>query len=87
MPPVRMTYRQIADDLAARIRSGEFAADDGKLPSYTQLAALYSCSVSNVQRALALLRDRGLVAGHQGVGVWVVDQTDAVADERHNPEP
>jgi len=73
MPPVRLTYQQIAADLAARIAAGEYDAADGLLPSYAKLADLYSVSVATVQRAIALLRDRGVVVGIPGRGVYVTD--------------
>ena len=37
----RLNTQQIADDIADRIRSGEYPAGSA-LPSYTQLAELYS---------------------------------------------
>ena len=66
----RLTYREIADDLAARIRSGEYPPGE-KLPSYAQLADIYSVSVSTAQRAVTLLHDRGLIVGEKGVGLYV----------------
>ena len=70
----RLTYREIADDLAARIRSGEYPPG-GPLPSYSKLADLYSVSVSTAQRAVGLLHDRGLIVGEPGVGVFVKEKT------------
>lgn len=70
MPPVRLTYLQIADDLTDRIKSGEYLPDQ-LIPSYAQLAALYGVSYATAQRAVSLLRDRGLVVGVIGVGVFV----------------
>lgn len=74
MPPVPLTYREIANDLAARIACGEYGPGD-KLPSYAELAALYGVAVTTAQRAIALLRDRGLVFGIQGRGVYVSGDT------------
>ncbi|WP_091555850.1 winged helix-turn-helix domain-containing protein [Micromonospora pattaloongensis] len=65
-----MTYEQIADDLAARIESGEYAAG-AQLPSYPQLATLYSVSYATAQRAIGVLRIRGLVVGFPRRGVFV----------------
>lgn len=73
MPPRRLNYRQIADDLAARIAAGEYSADE-PLPSYAELAVMYSASVATAQRAYALLRDRGVVVGIPGVGVFIADR-------------
>ncbi len=70
----RLTYREIADDLAARIRSGEYAPG-APLPSYSKLADLYSVSVSTAQRAVGLLHDRDLIVGEHGVGIFVKEQT------------
>lgn len=68
--PVQLTYRQIADDLAERIRRGEYQPGQ-QLPSYTELAALYSVSLATVARAYALLRDRGTVESAAGRGMFV----------------
>jgi GntR family transcriptional regulator len=74
VPAVPLSYRGIADDLAARIRVGEYPPG-AQLPSYAQIAALYSVSVSTAQRAVGLLRDRGVAVGEQGRGVYVADRT------------
>lgn len=72
MPPRALTYREIADDLTARIRSAEEGYRSGdKLPSYSGLAELYSVSVSTAARAMQLLTDRGLVESVVGRGVYV----------------
>lgn len=70
--PIPMSSRQIADDLTARIRAGEHEPG-AKLPSLRELADLYSVSVSTIQRALELTRDRGLTVGRAGAGVYVAD--------------
>jgi len=70
VPPVPLTYREVADDLAARIERGEYRVDEA-IPSYRELAELYSVSISTASRAVALLRDRGVVVGHPGRGVYV----------------
>lgn len=74
MPVEKLTYLGIADDLAARIASGEYPTDS-RLPSVTELCAIYSASRSTVVRAMGMLRDRGLTYGIQGVGVFVSRQT------------
>lgn len=68
--PVKLTYRQIADDLTERIRRGEYPPGQ-QLPSYTQLATLYSVSPATAARAYALLRDRGTVESAAGRGMFV----------------
>jgi DNA-binding GntR family transcriptional regulator len=72
VPPVPLTYRQVADDLATRIARGEYKVGES-IPSYRELAELYSVSVSTASRAVALLRDRGLVIGAPGRGVFVAE--------------
>jgi len=68
--PIRFSYRDIADDIAARIATGEYA-DGAQLPSYRNLAELYSVSVTTARYAYMELRARGLVEGFQGRGVFV----------------
>jgi Transcriptional regulators len=70
MPAIPLSYSDIAADITARIKAGEYAPGD-KLPSYAQLADLYSVSFSTAARAVALLRDRGVVVGAPGRGVFV----------------
>jgi GntR family transcriptional regulator len=69
---IPMSYRQIADDLQARIRAGEHQPG-AKLPSYTELAEMYSVNRTTAARAYSLLRDRGVVVGAAGRGVFVAD--------------
>lgn len=71
--PVPMSARQIADDLSDRIRRGDYTPGE-KLPSLKEMAELYSVSVSTVQRAIELVRDRALIVGSQGRGIYVADE-------------
>ncbi|MEU0549543.1 winged helix-turn-helix domain-containing protein [Micromonospora sp. NPDC005979] len=73
MPAIPPSYVDIAADIAARIKAGEYEPGT-KLPSYTQLANLYSVSFSTAARAVALLRDRGIVVGAPGRGVYVQER-------------
>jgi GntR family transcriptional regulator len=68
-----MTYIDIADDLSLRIAGGEYQPGQ-RLPSYAELAELYSVSVSTAQRAVMILRDRRVVIGLQGRGVFVPER-------------
>lgn len=70
--PEHLTFRGIADDIADRIRRGEYPPG-GQLPSTTALADLYSVSRSTVVRAVGLLHDRGLIRGEQGRGMYVAE--------------
>lgn len=72
VPPKQLTYAEIAADLRQRIADGEYPPGS-ELPSYRELAKLYSCSVSTITRALSLLRHDGIAVGEQGRGVFVAD--------------
>jgi GntR family transcriptional regulator len=69
--PRHLTQREIVADIAARIESGEYAPGD-KLPSYTEMAALYSVSRATAQRVVLVLSTMGLVEGRPGLGVFVL---------------
>jgi GntR family transcriptional regulator len=75
MPPTRLTYKEIADDLEARIAAGEYPPGT-QLPSYAKLGEIYSVSVTTVQSALRLLRERGLTRSEIGRGTYVVEKDD-----------
>lgn len=70
MPALPLSYADIAADITARIEAGEYEPG-AKLPSYSQLADLYSVSISTAARAVALLRDRGVAVGAPGRGVYI----------------
>lgn len=59
---IPMGYRKIAADLQDRIGRGEHPPGT-KLPTYAELAALYSASVSTVQRAVMLPQAQGVIVG------------------------
>lgn len=69
-----MTYREIADDLIARIKAGEYNNTDRPLPSYRNLAKLYSVSVSTASRAYGVLHVLGVITGEHGRGVFIVQK-------------
>ena len=69
-PARRMTYEQIAEDLAGRIKSGEYPPHT-KLPSNRELADLYSVSVATIDKVHIWLRGRRLTYGVPGAGVYV----------------
>jgi len=65
-----LRYADLADDLRRRIASGELRP--GRLlPSEAQLASENDVSRVTVRKALAQLRDAGLVASRQGFGWYV----------------
>ncbi len=63
-------YLQIADDLAARIRSGELAPGDA-VPSEAELMGRYTAASGTVRKAVAELRLLQLVETHHGRGSFV----------------
>jgi GntR family transcriptional regulator len=74
VPAVPMSYIEIAEDIAARIRAGEYQPGD-RLPRTKELAELYSVSDTTAYRAVSLLRFQGVVVGSQGRGVFVATDT------------
>jgi DNA-binding GntR family transcriptional regulator len=58
---------QIADDIVAAIRAGEYAPGDA-LPSYKALAAEYDVAIGTAQSAIAVLRERAIVVTRHGAG-------------------
>lgn len=67
-PPLE--YRRIADELGARIVSGEFAPGS-KLPAEPVLAQEYEVAYGTLRRAMDVLRERGLVVTIWGKGTFV----------------
>ena len=64
----KFPYRRVADDLRAKIKSGELA---GQLPTRAKLAEEYGVADMTVGRALDVLKDEDLVYGIAGLGVFV----------------
>lgn len=69
--PRPMTHAEIADDLEARIRAGEYPPGTF-IPSYSQVAQLYSVSESTADKVVGKLRDRKLIERWPGRGNAVV---------------
>jgi GntR family transcriptional regulator len=65
-----MRYLDVAEDIRRRIGSGELRAGR-PIPSEAQLAEDHAVSRVTVRRALATLRDAGLLASRQGFGWYV----------------
>jgi GntR family transcriptional regulator len=63
-------YRQVADDLRAKIESGEYPAGDA-LPSETDLMSIYDVSRPTLREAIKLLRGEGRLISEHGRGVFV----------------
>ena len=61
---------QVADVMAAEIRSGRLAAGD-KLPTEASLVNQFSVSRTVVREAMSRLKSLGLIESRQGSGVFV----------------
>ncbi len=66
----RPPYMQVTDHLRRAINSGEFKAGM-RLPANRELAKQYGVALMTMQRALAVLREEGLLESHHGRGVFV----------------
>nr|WP_223201305.1 winged helix-turn-helix domain-containing protein [Micromonospora sp. M42] len=80
MPTAEAPYRQIANELAAKIKSGELKPGD-KLPSTRELAEAYGVHMNTASRALSLLHDRELITRRPGL----INST--TPRWRHHPAP
>ncbi|GHF47239.1 DNA-binding GntR family transcriptional regulator [Amycolatopsis bartoniae] len=63
-------YEAMAEQLAARIRSGELAPNT-PLPGENQLAREYGVSLGTARHATRVLRERGLVVTIKSKGTYV----------------
>lgn len=66
-------WRQLADRIAARIESGELAPGD-PIPSETVLEAEYGLARGTIRKAVAALRDEGVIVTTRGKGSYVAEQ-------------
>jgi GntR family transcriptional regulator len=65
-------YRSIAEDLAQRIRAGQYPPGSA-LPAQRDLAASYGASLATARQALDLLQDQGLLSQQAGRGTFVAE--------------
>ena len=68
-----LAYMQIADDIAARITSGELRPG-ARLLSERALADYYGRSYQTVRRAMEVLRERELITTIHGRGTFVTER-------------
>src|SRR6187402_3265158 len=68
--PGTALYRQVTEDLAARVDAGEFVPGE-KLAPEAQLARHYAVNRLTIRRALEGLARAGLVRTEHGVGTFV----------------
>jgi GntR family transcriptional regulator len=74
-------YRQLADDMRARILAGEFGTGD-PIPTEAALSRSHRASRITVRHALELLAHEGLVHREQGRGSFVRPRAIAVGPRR-----
>jgi DNA-binding GntR family transcriptional regulator len=79
--PGKAKYQRIADDLRARIGSGEYPPGS-RLPTKAELMTRYQVAVNTVERAIEELRQAGLVETLQGAGMYVREPPGT----EHSPE-
>jgi GntR family transcriptional regulator len=74
-------YRQIVDQLAELIRSGQLAPE-ARLPSVRDLAGELMVSLITTRRAYADLEAAGLIVRRQGQGTFVADHPEGASREQ-----
>jgi len=73
-------YAQIADDIRARIASGEYAPGS-QLPTKAVLMDQWHAALNTVARAITELQQEGLVETFHGVGSFVRAQPSDTEDD------
>jgi DNA-binding FadR family transcriptional regulator len=79
-------YEQIAERLAADIRSGLLAPGE-RLPSERDLARTLEVSRASVREAIASLQVQGVVETRKGAGTFVAARPPAAPDIAHDASP
>jgi GntR family transcriptional regulator len=72
-------YRQIANDLRAAIRAGDYAPGD-RLPGENDLMVRYGVARMTARQALGVLASEGVVSARKGAGVFVRDFTPVIRE-------
>jgi GntR family transcriptional regulator len=67
---MQFMYEQVAADLERKIRAGELARG-ARLPGERALAGEYGIAIGTARKAVALLRDKGLVRTRAALGTFV----------------
>jgi DNA-binding GntR family transcriptional regulator len=93
----RPPYKQVAADIAAKIRDGTYPAGS-QLPPRRKMVEDYNVAAMTIQNALRALAHDGLVVGQQGRGVYVrvnpgaavphadlLELADAIERDQHFP--
>jgi 2-aminoadipate transaminase len=66
-------YRQLYEQIAARIRSGQMGRGE-RLPATRELAGLLGLNRTTISAAYAILEEQGLIAGQVGRGSFVTGE-------------
>src|SRR5215213_8311944 len=66
-------YRQLYEQIAVRIRSGQMGRGE-RLPATRELAGLLGLNRTTVSAAYTLLEEQGLIAGQVGRGSFVTGE-------------
>jgi GntR family transcriptional regulator len=66
-------YSQIVDYVTARVESGDWEPGR-RLPAERDLAERWGVAYLTIRRAMAVLRERGLIVSVQGRGTFVNDR-------------
>ncbi|GAA1235090.1 winged helix-turn-helix domain-containing protein [Streptomyces aureus] len=67
----RYRYEELADQITEEVRSGTLAKG-AALPAERRMTEVYGVSIGTVRRAVALLRERGVVATLPAKGTFVL---------------
>src|SRR3954447_24472524 len=70
-------YRQLAEQIGVRIRSGQLARGE-RLPATRELAGRLGLNRTTVSAAYAMLEEQGLISGQVGRGSFVTGETDGL---------
>ncbi len=71
--PLRLTYVQVAEHIAARIEAGELSGGQRMAPE-RDVATEYGVAYNTVRKSMELLRQRGLIVTIHGRGTYVVPE-------------
>jgi GntR family transcriptional regulator len=71
--PLRLTYVQVAEHIAARIAAGELAGGQ-RMPPERDVAAEYGVAYNTIRKSMEQLRERGLIVTMHGRGTYVVPE-------------
>lgn len=71
--PIPPTMDELIEDLVKHIKQGVYPPGT-QIPSTKELSDHYDVSMKTVSRAVATLRERGILVGRPGRGVFVAEQ-------------